>query len=322
MQLPCYETHNGFPQAPVTTADIEAALEPDTGSSSANPNQMILSDRYIDRVKDLPPAPTIATELLGLFEDPNCDLDRMVNLISHDPALTARVLKGCNSTFFGGAEPATDMFEAITRLGLHEVYYVVVALAGVRTMSLGKEQASLDVSSLWQHSVTVAVAAKTLARRVEDSETVAFTAGLLHDIGKLVFAATEDSRYAGVMQMAGSGDGNLRQAEQAFFGASHTSIGMRLLTRWGLPENIAMAVQHHHGSPLSARPHERLAATVHLANHMAHHLADQTPYFPDLLMRDPDAMNLLKLSGDDIPGLVAQTRMNLRQVQGLFHVAF
>ena len=72
-------------------------------------------DQYIDRVKHLPPAPTVAVQLLGLFADPDRDIDRIVELVSHDPALTAETLKRCNSASLAGVGPATDMVEAVSR---------------------------------------------------------------------------------------------------------------------------------------------------------------------------------------------------------------
>lgn len=284
-------------------------------------NNMDKSDQYIDRVPHLPPAPTVATELLGLFSDPNRDIDRIVELISHDPSLTVQVLKQCNSAFFSGAQPASDMFEAVTRLGFYEVYCLVAALVGAQAMSLGKAKGGLDVGSLWRHSVVAAVAADTLARRVQEAEAVAFTAGLLHDIGKLVFASVEGSRYADLVRQTGAFGPGLGDAEQAAFGVSHASIGARLLVRWSLPENVAVAVLHHHGSPRAAEPFERLAATVQLANNLAHHLCDQVPRVPDLLSCSPDAMTLLQLTADDVPTLIAQTQTGLQRVQGLLQMA-
>src|SRR6185295_7116319 len=141
----------------------------------------------------------------------------------------------CNSAALSGAEPASDMFEAVTRLGFYEVYCVVAAVVGARTMSLGKGKGDVDVGSLWRHSVVTAVVAETLARRVQEAEAVAFTAGLLHDIGKLVFASVEGSQYAGILRQTGAFGPGLADAEQAAFGVSHASIGARLLGRWGLP---------------------------------------------------------------------------------------
>jgi len=279
------------------------------------------SDQYIDRVSHLPPAPTIATELLGLFGDADRDLDRIVELISHDPSLTAEVLKRCNSASLGGAEAASDMFEAVTRLGFYEVYSVVAAVVGARTMSLGKNKGGLDVGSLWRHTVVTAVVAETLARRDQEAEAVAFTAGLLHDIGKLVLASVEGSKYADLLKQSGAFGPGLAEAEQAAFGVSHASIGARLLARWGLPENVAAAVlHHHHGSPKAAEPFERLAATIQVANNLAHHMIDQVPQAPDLLSCSPDATALLQLTAEDVPTLIAKTQTGLQRVAGLLQM--
>jgi HD-like signal output (HDOD) protein len=140
---------------------------------------------------------------------------------------------------------------------------------------------------------------------------------LLHDIGKLVFASVEDSRYAGILRQTGAFGPGLADAEQAAFGVSHASIGARLLGRWGLPENVAVAVLDHHGSPRAAESFERMAATIHLANNLAHHMFDQVPLAPDLLSCSADAMTLLELTADDVPILIAQSQTGLQRVAGL-----
>ena len=275
------------------------------------------ADQYIDRVTDLPPAPTVATELLGLFGDPNHDIDRVVELIGHDQSLTVDVLRRCNSASFRGDEPASDMFEAVTRLGFYEVYCVVAALVGARAMSLGKNKGGLDAGSLWRHSVVTAVAAATLARRVQDVEATAFTAGLLHDIGKQVFSSVEGSAYSDILQQAGAFGQRLADAEQTAFGVSHARIGGRLLARWGLPENVAAAAFHHHASPNLAEPFAQLAAIVSLANSLAHQMIDQADHAPDLQLCHPDAVMLLQLSAADVAPLVAEIQSGLERVRSL-----
>ncbi len=278
------------------------------------------SEQYISRVSKLPPAPTVATELLKLFGDPDCDIDRVVELISHDPSLTVEVLRRCNSAFLSGAQPASDMFEAVTRLGFYEVYTVVVALVGTRTLSLGTAGSGLDMGNFWRHSVATAVAGETLARRIQQTEAVAFTAGLLHDIGRLILAMVEGSRYAALLKPTRGFGPDLVEAEEAVFGVSHAGIGARLLARWDLPANVAAAVLHHHGSPGAIKPFEQLAATVHLANDLAHHLFDQTPDAPDLPPYSLEAMTSLQLTADDIPELLQQTQAGMQRVQGLLQL--
>jgi len=284
-------------------------------------NRIDKADYYIDRVTDLPPAPTVATELLGLFGDPNHDIDRIVELIGHDQSLTANVLRRCNSASFGGDGAASDMFEAVTRLGFYEVYCVVAALIGARAMSLGKAKGGMDVGSLWRHSVVTAVAAATLARRVREAEAVAFTAGLLHDIGKQVFSSAEGATYANLLKQTGAYGRGLADAEQTAFGVSHAVLGAKLLGRWGLPGSVVVTALHHHGSPRLAEPFAQMAATVSLANDLAHQMIDQTPPTPDLASCNPDAVTLLQLSAEDVGPLIEEIQTDLQRVESLLEMS-
>jgi putative nucleotidyltransferase with HDIG domain len=279
------------------------------------------SDQYIDRVSQLPPAPTIVTKLLSLFGDPDRDLDAIVELLNHDASLTAEILKRCNSASLSGSEPIADMFEAVTRLGFYEIYRLVTASVGARTLSIGKGKSGLDTGGLWRHSVITAVAAETLAKRVEEVEAVAFTAGLLHDIGKLVFASVEGPRYAEILKQTSGIGAKLSGAEQAAFGVSHASVGARLLVRWNLPENVTVAGLHHHDLLSGAEKFQRLAAIVHLANNLAHHIVDRKPPTSDLLSTHAEAMTLLQVTPEDMPKLIVQTQTGLQRVEGLLQMA-
>ena len=211
---------------------------------------MIAIDRYLDRIESLPPAPTVAIQLLELLSDPDRDIDHIVELIKYDPSLTAATLKRCNSGALSGAEPATDMFEAVSRLGLYEIYTMVVGLIASRTMTQVRAKYSWDTTQLWRHSVTTAVAASVLGRRVEVVEAAAFTAGLLHDLGKLICVSVEGTSYAEMLRNTRQSGPFLTAAEFTLMGFSHAALGARLLARWGLPENICVAVELHHQSPV------------------------------------------------------------------------
>lgn len=279
------------------------------------------ADQYIDRVSDLPAAPAIAVELLGLFNDPDHDIDRVVDLINHDPGLTVAVLKRCNSAALGGSEAASDIFEAVTRLGFYEVQRVVASLVGARAMELGGKKGVVDPTGLWRHSVTTAVAAATLAKRMQGAESAAFTAGLLHDVGKLVFASVESGTYAELIGRTGAFGQRLAEAEQTAFGVNHASIGARLLTRWGLPANVAGAALQHHGSPKFKEPFGQLAATVSLASDLARWMSNQELAYSDLVARRQDTLILFQLTADDLLTLVKQTQNDLQRVQGLLQMS-
>ena len=197
---------------------------------------MDLLDRYLDKVEHLPPAPTVAIQLLSLFSDPARDIDRIVKLIAHDPSLTAETLKRCNRGYLSGTEPARDMFEAVSRLGLYEIYSIVLGLTASRTMKQVRAKYSWDANRLWRHAVVTAVISSTLAKRVEVVAATAFTAGLLHDIGKLILVSMEGVVYADLVRTGGSFGPPLAAAERSHLGFTHAALGGRLLARWGLPE--------------------------------------------------------------------------------------
>jgi len=277
-------------------------------------------DQYLDRVQHLPPAPLVAMQLLNLFSDPDRDIDRIVELVSNDPALTAETLKRCNSGQFRGAEPAADMFEAVTRLGFYEIYCIVVALIASRTMTLVRAKYSWDSTRLWRHTVTTAVIAGILAKRVQVAEATAFTAGLLHDIGKLIFISVEGTAYAEGRRTAGYFGPLSALAEESSLGFSHAALGARLLSRWGLPENVCLAVQWHHQSPATVTRYQRLKATVNFANCLAHQMIEGPAHAPSAAEASPEAMALVEWIAKDIPLVLWDTELALRRVRGLLQL--
>lgn len=282
-----------------------------------NRKQSAKANQYLDRLTDLPPAPTVATELLGLFGDPNTDIVQVVETIRHDPSLTAKLLKMSNSAYYSGPEPFTDMFEIVTRLGFYEVYCAVAALVAASAMTMAKAGAGVDANSLWRHSVTSAVAASKLAKRAGDSEAEAFTAGLLHDIGKLVFAAAEGRKYGDVVKMAEVSGTSLQQTEEVMLGLDHAHVGAELLLRWGLPKDIALAVKSHNDLATDGEPLSRLTAIVQLASDLARQIVREDFGSRGSLPYHEDAIKSLGLTAEDIPTLLAEIRTGLSQVAGL-----
>jgi len=284
--------------------------------------EMELADQYLDRVGQLPPAPTIATQLLGLFSEPDRDIDRAVNLIAHDPVLTGEVLKRCNSASSSGAEPIGDMFHAVTHLGFYEVYCVVTALVASRALSLAPRGSGLDVGKLWEHSVTTAVAASALARHAGESEAIGFTAGLLHDVGKLILASVEPAAYGKILGQGGTWWGpGLAEAETGALRVSHSLVGAQLLVRWGLPASVVAPVLQHHQIAPALESLALLSAVVHLADSLAHGLKDGAAGTPETSSGSLTAMCILRLEPAQLPDLMAEIAAGLKHVEGLLQMA-
>jgi putative nucleotidyltransferase with HDIG domain len=257
----------------------------------------------------------LLVELLGLFKEPDRDVDRVVELVSLDPSITAELLRRCNSAFLSGAEPASDMFEAVSRLGFYEVYTVVAAMFGASAKAIPGAAGAVDVGQLWRHSVTTAVAASVVAEEIGDPTSPAFTAGLLHDIGKLIFASVERAKYGEWLEAVKSRADSIVAAERGAYGTDHAEIGGRLMARWNLPPEVASAIQFHHTPTVdAANPFQRSAATICLGNWIAHHLNEPEPA---LTAEHGMLLRPLELKVEDINPIFARTQKNLERVKGM-----
>jgi putative nucleotidyltransferase with HDIG domain len=275
--------------------------------------------RYLDGVTSLPPAPMLVTELLTLFRDPDRDVDHVVQLISYEPSLTAQILRTCNTAFFAGEQPPGDIFEAVSRVGFYQVYCLVVSLFGAKTKSMPGADKGVNVDELWRHSVAVAVAASVVAEEAGQTRAVAFTAGLLHDIGKLVLASAERESYARLIQKAKDQGLLLTELERSVLVIDHAELGGELMHRWDLPADIVTAVRCHHDLGV-APPYERLTAAVQVGDMIAHQLFAEELASTDLLTPSTAALDILRLSPDSLPSLLAKAQAEMEKVKGMLEI--
>lgn len=278
-----------------------------------------VADRYLSNVASLPPAPMLVTELLKLFQEPDRDIDQVVKLISYEPALTAQILRTCNSVYFAGDEPPSDIFEAVSRIGFYQVYCLVVSIFGAKTKSMKGAGEGINVDELWRHSVAVAVSAGVVADHVGQQKATAFTAGLLHDIGKLVLAAAERRPYALLIQQAKQQGRGLSLVERSVLGTDHAELGGELMRRWKLPPDVVVGVRHHHALE-GAPPYRQLTAAVQVGDMFAHQLFSEDLSETDLGSASTGALEALSLGDDDIPRLLAKAEAEMGKVKGMLEI--
>ena len=274
-------------------------------------------DDFINKVKHLPPAPRVLPELLSLLRNDDVDTDKVVSVIAYDPSITAAVLQLCNSAFYAPSSRIGDLNQAVTWLGFRQVYQLVTAVVGSRTLGPAQKGYGIDKGELWQHAVATAVAAQLLARKVGDDESLVFTAALLHDIGKIVLSEALEHIYAKLIEDSQQKQHSLLEAEKSLLGVQHAEVGGRLLARWKFPDSIVNAVWYHH-QPKGASPDERLAALVYLGNLIAHFLGHSYGHQALALRGRAEALELLDLSPDSLPHHMMETVEQLALVNAMF----
>ena len=228
-----------------------------------------LSEQEIDaRIGQLPPLSAKVVELMRLLETTAVDYGAMERAAVHEPGLVQRVLRLANSSFYGVSGRIGTFREACLVLGSRSLRQVVMAIAVMDRLSAGHTIEQLRM--LWQHVLAVAAVARYLAPMAHVDPEHAFTAGLLHDIGKLAMTAYFPAEYAAVQQTS-LRDGVPRiQIEQDIIGMDHGALGGKLARRWRLPETIALVNEQHHrptGDPVNP-----LIDLLHFADVLAHAL--------------------------------------------------
>lgn len=193
-----------------------------------------------------PPFPAVAIQLIQQMQDPNVTAGDVSRLIELDPSLTASLLRLVNSPFFGMRRQVGNVSEAVMVLGMGAVRRMVTSLAVAAPL----RRADIDPAFArlrWEHTVSCAAIARRLIDDDSGAPELAFTAGLLHDIGQVHLLQTHGAAY--VQLHADAAGADVRALETERFGRPHDALGAELLEDWGLPQAIADAARHHHAAP-------------------------------------------------------------------------
>jgi putative nucleotidyltransferase with HDIG domain len=265
-------------------------------------------DTYIEGINHLPPTPTLMIQLIELFRQPDTDVDQIVTLLSRDPALSVEVLRRCNSAFFALDTPVMDINEAVFRMGFYEIYQMTVSLSGMRALTPKENVPGFSAEILQRHSNIAAIAAGALALEAEEPEGIAFTAGLLHDIGKLVLALGERDKYVAVLDECRTTGASLSEREKMIFGFNHDEVGARLLQRWGVPVEVVTPALGHN-DPEPSGEWRRFVAITNLGSRMANFLDVKQEKAPT---STSTSMPFVQLPG--VKPLTAFLKLNDRQV--------
>lgn len=278
-------------------------------------------DTMISRVTHLPPFPPQVPQLLDLLRKEDVEASEVVTLISYDPGLTANVMRLCNSVFFGSGRPAADLDEAVLRLGFDEVYQLVLVLSSAGVLMPGQKGYGFEPAELWKHSVVSALAAKVMARDKGDEDNVAFTAGLLHDVGKVVLAQALEDSYHQLVSEVQDAQSPLLETEKKLLGVQHAEIGGRMLARWKFSAPIVTAVWSHH-EPALAGPHKKLASYMYLANMVAYFMGYGYGHVAFALRGRAEALEITGIEAPELPKYMLETFESLEKVKSLLNFSF
>ena len=236
--------------------------------STESPHRQELKDELLKAVQDLPPMPKVLFKIQKLLLDPYSDTQQIAGYIETDQALAAKVLKMANSPFYGMTGKVSTIQHAAIILGF-QTLSELTTIAGFSTI-MGRKLPGYGYYSdeLWKHSLAVALASKLIAEKINpDLASDAFTAGLIHDLGKLILDPYVQDQREALDEFIEDENQTFLIAEKQILGFDHAEIASEICSHWKFPDSLTQAIKYHHNP--SASNGTEMAFILHLADYIA-----------------------------------------------------
>lgn len=263
-------------------------------------------EHVLKRIQALPPLPTSAIRVIALTKNPATSARELEVVIGQDPALAAGMLRQANSAYYGYARRISSLQEAIVVLGFQATQGLAMASAVAPILKIKLVGYDIEQDGLWKHSMITAMAAKSICKKQKlPYGDVAFTAGLLHDIGKLVISIYVQEVGSYLLEKVTAANLSYVELEEKIIGFNHATVGGFLAKSWNLPEDLVQSISWHH-APSSAQYHAELASVIHVANGIASLLGIGGGVDSFLNPLQQEALDRLSLNESDLEQIMAE----------------
>lgn len=250
---------------PASAASSETIQQKDMADQAS----YIELEEVISQIKDLPTISSVAQELMNHLDDEQCSLETICEKVAMDQSLAAKTLRLANSSFYGANSKVVTIQQAVSMLGIKNMKNLI-RLTIIANSFQADVCAGFDFKAFWRHGIATAICAELISRHLHMKHDFAFTAGLLHDIGRLVLVSCFPQKYETVLAYQQQHDCSLLNAERHILNTDHVVAGFILAMHWQFSEAIQDAIRGHH------QPEEpglnSIASIVHVANAVVHGL--------------------------------------------------
>lgn len=286
---------------PAVVIAIQSEWEPKSMEST--------SPIQLDDLPEFRPFPTAATRVMAAFDDPNVEASDIAQIVQCDPAMALRLLSVANSSSFGFSSEIATVDQAIVVMGFRAAKSLIVAVAASAVFDGDSKN---DRNNLWQHSLACAAVSRIVANHVGVCPNEAFLAAIVHDVGKLVFHDIAKDAY--VQATTSSSSSEITAIEQDLFGITHTELGERYASEWGLPCEIADAIACHH-APSMAIGNPQLAGVVCLANSIVRAEGLGSPYHDGENVPEAIERSLFQIDDDTVQHFIENGRTEYEDIR-------
>ena len=261
----------------------------------------------VEKISNLPTLPGIVTRIAEMVDSPETTGRQLGREIAMDQVISAKVLKLVNSGFYGFSEPISTIQHAVTLLGFNTVKSLVLSST---VLDLMKD----SLPGLWEHSLACARTCSIIASHIEiDEQEEISTAGLLHDLGKVILRQMMEREFRRIANYIDCADMLFYQAEEKVLGVNHGEIGGWLLEKWALPTQLVEPIVDHHDFHPN-RDYAENTAILHLADILCRAEAFGSGGDRKIPRLAPSALEILKLTIDDVCEIMGRMHEELRDV--------
>ncbi|MGR6836528.1 HDOD domain-containing protein [Syntrophomonas erecta] len=263
-------------------------------------------DSIVSIVNDLPALPQVVVRVMELTEDPDSTAQDINNILCQDQGMTAKVLRMANSAFYGFPRRIGTVTDAIVLLGFKTIRSIVLAASVSDILSREMKGYALEYGELWKHSQTAAMISRLLARKVQfPAVDLAYTAALLHDIGKVILNHFMKECYHEVVNQVKNDNIPFMVAENKVLGFNHAIVGSRVAEKWNLPPDLVEAIALHH-NPEQAACNIKLTSLVHVADVICVSMGIGIGIDGMLYPVSPQALEVLGIDESIIEGTISE----------------
>lgn len=258
----------------------------------------------VGRLHKLPTLPHIVTKILQEISNPESSAINLAKIIASDQSITASVLRVVNSAYYGFSRRIGELPEAIVLLGYNEIRRIVITITAFRFIN--ESSSYLDRKNLWRHALACGLISDILSKKKKLPLHDAFEAGLLHDIGKVIFDYLDPELFRNAVLESRNENKPLIQVEPAYFGTDHAEVGTLLTDKWNLPDSIVQPIRFHHMPDKSLDPYKLNVCLIAVANRIAYEigLGDAINKFPPPISLE--TLNVVDLSHNEIEKIPAE----------------
>lgn len=265
----------------------------------------------LQTMNDLPPMPQVISRVREIMANPRCSFKDVTKIIEKDQAIAAMILKIANSAYYGMGGMVSSLHQASVVLG-YNTLNEILTVAGASAL-LGKRLKgyNLDSGTLWRHSIAVAIGAKTIsAKKHPVIENEAFSAGLIHDAGKLVLDKYLFEKKEIFENELAKNNHNIIKAEKNTLGFDHAEIASDLCKKWSIPDDQNIAIRFHHC------PSESLGSKMAYILHIADLTAIMNIIGLEGFMEQVEdgAMDYINLAPEDMEGIAQEVDLAVEKM--------